>query len=340
MEEYSEEEHTCNNIIDLCELYSYNMLVNEDRICFQLKTKDDPGKEDVLEKEDVPEKEDEIALMMIGMPRFYDISIKSIKQFLANYTDVSCFFTFWDIDGTIINLSKYDDCDPNYFEQNMVSMKIIENIFKNFRPTVLQFLKYSEYESEINKLNNLINIPDQKHGHETYKKMVVSLSLIHNIGYECIKNGNKLNKYKFFFKIRPDSIINDKVDLKLLQNNIITPLSNSHDVYFEETKISLNDQICFTDNLQHLYNVCNLYNDLLLIYTSINKIKVLKEEKKFFYESLIGYYIKHMCEIKVLEIPIQTGIVRNDNILYYVKDSSMGHKRLSYEEYNLFRNEI
>ena len=267
---------------------------------------------------------------MTGMPRFYDYSVKSIKKFASNYKKVDYFLTFWDVDGKINKLNKYDD--PNYFEKNTVSMSIIENIFRHFQPIMLQFLKYSEYEKEINKLSDTIKVDVKTYGDKPYKNMVVSLSLINHIGYKSFQETNKFKKFNYFFKIRSDSIINDHIDLKLFNNNLITPLSNSHNFYIDDVKFSMNDQICFTDNFNYLSTYCNLYEDLIELYESIHNIKG-HEPQKYFHESLIGYFIRIMNKINIKEIPIQTGLVRENKILFYVKDTITGQKYITYEEY-------
>ena len=40
-----------------------------------------------------------------------------------------------------------------------------------------------------------------------------------------------------------------------------------------------------------------------------------------------------MNKINVEEIPIQTGLVRENKILFYVKDKITGHKYITYDEY-------
>ena len=293
------------------------------------KNKDDENKDD--ENKDDENKDDEnIAIMMTGMPRFYDYSVKSIKNFASNYKKVDYFFTFWDINGKINNLNKYED--PNYFEKDRVSINTIENIFRHFQPIMLQFLKYSEYETEIIKLSNMINVPVSKYGDETYKNMIASVSLINHLGYKSLEEILIVKKFNYFFKIRSDSIINDHIDLKLINNNLITPLSNSHNSYVDDVKFSMNDQICFTDNFNYLSTYCNLYVNLIEVYKLIHNIKG-DQPQKYFHESLIGYFIKIMNKINVEEIPIQTGIVRENKILFYVKDKVIGHEYITFEEY-------
>ena len=40
-----------------------------------------------------------------------------------------------------------------------------------------------------------------------------------------------------------------------------------------------------------------------------------------------------MSKLNVKEIPIQIGIIRNDFIIYYTKDTKTGSKQITYEEY-------
>jgi len=355
-----QESKSYTDIMELCDAYNYEIIEKKDRLCFVLrksvfrkkiikmiKNKDDKNKKDENKKnenkknenkkdenkDDDNKDDDNIAIMMTGLPRFYDYSIKSIKSFSSNYKNVDYFFTFWDINGKINNHSKYKYDISNYFERNTISVSTIENIFIHFQPTMLQFLKYSEYETEIIKLSNMINVPgSSRYGHETYKNMVVSVSLINHIGYKSLEEILTVKKFNYFFKIRPDSIINDHVDLKLFNNNLITPLSNSHNLYIDNVKFSMNDQICFTDNFNYLSIYCNLYENLIEVYKLIHNIKG-EEPQKYFHESLIGYFIRIMNKMNVKEIPIQTGLVRENKILFYYKDKWSGPKIMTYEEY-------
>ena len=326
--EYYEEKQTYDNINELCNIYNYDIDVRYDRICFHLKQSF--HEKDNVEKDNVEKDNEKIAILMDGMPRFYEHSIRSIKKFASNYNNVDYFFSFWDVDGKINNLVKYKKSD--YFEKDIISMNIVEQIFKEFKPVMLQFIKYSEYECKINELCNLIKVPHETYGNNSYKSMIVSISLINNIGIESFKQLQHIKKYKYFFKIRPDSIIDDYVDLKILNNNIVTPLSNSHDVNINKIKISINEQMVFTGNFQHLCSYCNVYNQLLELYEIIHNIDA-SVPVKYFREVIMGYYIKIICNIDVKEVNIQTGIVRNDKILYYDKNKINVNKYITYDEY-------
>jgi hypothetical protein len=179
----------------------------------------------------------------------------------------------------------------------------------------------------------MINVPTStRYGNNTYKNMVVSVSLINHLGYKSLEEILKVKKFSHFFKIRPDSIIDDHIDLKLINNNLITPISNSYNLHIDDVKFSMNDQMFFTDNINHLSTYCSLYKHLLKVYKLIHNIKS-EEPHKYFHESLMGYFIRIMNKMNVKEIPIQTGIVRNNKILFYHKDKWSGPKIMTYEEY-------
>ena len=96
--------------------------------------------------------------------------------------------------------------------------------------------------------------------------------------------------------------------------------------------ISINEQMVFTGNFQHLYSFCNAYNHLLELYEIIHNIDASVPDK-YFREAIMGYYIKITCNIDVKEVNIQTGLVRENKILFYVKDKVTGSEYITYEEY-------
>ena len=311
-----------SNILDLCKKYEYDIIIDE--LCISIKKKN--FFDNKIQLNDNVNDTDNKALLITGLCRYSNRCVHSIKKFIENYKNLHVSCTFWDITGHKNKETReYLKSRPrvwkgylnnNWFDMEIINIDILENIIINLKPVSIQFYNYIKHESsyfipKIKSMDTLIH---------TYRdtKMILSRTFLLKQGFNILYNINQQKHYSYFFNIRLDMMINSKINLKEVKNCIATSWggwvsTSKKEVVFAGAKITptICDIMCITDNIEYFKSYCLMYDNIDNLKKTVNSISKFS----YNYESLLGFYIKYMCKIKVKELMVKCCLERTFGIL-------------------------